>query len=247
MPSQLGLVVAPSVLPPGTSRLTYVRGAVGSPVAISVAVFAGCIGLGYAGAIGAVLAVLAVLVAGAHAASYRVVRRYVDRHDRTRAKARREARRLKLLHPTGSTRQQHYNELRVLVEDIERLDETEAARFELQDLLDHFVRLAVDHQRCLESLRLAGANTPLSPALADGELARSKRRRDLIQRRIRHRDECVGRMEKFSEELDNIDELIRLVAQRTACPALDADLEREVDRRLWEIEEVEAAFHQLSA
>jgi hypothetical protein len=246
MPSQLGLVVTPPALSPGTSRLTYVRGTVASPVSISVAVFAGCIGLGYAGAIGAVLAVLAVLLAGTYVASCQVVRRYVDRHDRDRAKAKREARRLKLLHPTGSTRQQHYNELRVLVEDIERLDEGEAARFELQDLLDHFVRLAVDHQRCLDSLRLAGANT-LPTTLPGGELAKSKRRRDLIQRRIRHRDECVCRMEKFSEELDNIDELIRLVAQRTACPALEPDLDREVDRRLWEIDEVDAAFHQLSA
>jgi hypothetical protein len=246
MPSQLGLVVAPSALPPGTSRLTYVRGAVGNPVSVAIAVFAGCISLGYAGTIGAVLAVLAVLVVSAHTASYRVVRGYVDRHERNRAKAKREARRIKQLHPTGSARQQHYGELRVLVDELELRDEAEVARFDLQDLLDHFVRIAVDHQRCLDSLRLAGVNA-LPSALSAGELGKSKRRCDLIQRRIRHRDECVRRMEKLSEELDSIDELIRLVAQRIVCPALDADLEREVDRRLWELDEVDAAFHQLSA
>lgn len=246
MPSQLGLVVAPSALPPGTSRLTYVRGAVGNPVSVAVAVFAGCIGLGYAGTIGAVIAVLAVLVVSAHAAGYRFVRGYVDRHERNRVKARRESRRVKQLHPTGSARQQHYGELRVLVDELELRDEAEVGRFELQDLLDHFVRIAVDHQRCLDSLRLAGANA-LPSALPAGELGKSRRRGDLLQRRIRHRDECVRRMEKLSEELDNIDELIRLVAQRIVCPALDADLEREVDRRLWELDEVDAAFHQLSA
>lgn len=246
MRSQLGLVVAPSMFPAGTSRLTYIRGAVASPICIAVAVFAGCIGLGYAGALGATAALLAVLMAGVNAARYRVVRNYVDQHARARMRAKREARRLKLLHPTGSTRQQHYNELRILVEEIERLDESEAARFELQDLLDHFVRLAVNHHRCMDSLRLAGANA-LPPVTSIGEAARSKRRRELIQRRIRHRDECVRRMEKFSDELENIDELIRLVAQRTACPGIDVDLDRELDRRLWELDEVDAAFHQLSA
>jgi hypothetical protein len=209
-------------------------------------VFAGCIGLGYAGALGATIAVLAVIVAGVNAARYRMVRHYVDQHARARTKAKRESRRLKLLHPTGSTRQQHYNELRVLVEEIERLDESEAARFELQDLLDHFVRLAVNHHRCMDALRLAGASA-LPPVTPIGDATKPKRRRELIQRRIRHRDECVRRMEKFSDELENIDELIRLVAQRTACPTLDADLDRELDRRLWELDEVDAAFHQLSA
>lgn len=246
MRSQLGLVVAPPTLPAGTSRLTYIRGALSSPVCVAIAVFAGCIGLGYAGALGAVAAVLAVLVAGVNAARLRLVRKYVDQHAHARARAKRESRRLKQLHPTGSTRQQHYNELRVLVEEIERLDESEAERFELQDLLDHFVRLAVNHHRCMDSLRLAGANVlPTTAPIA--EATKSRRRRELIQRRIRHRDECVRRMEKFSDELENIDELIRLVAQRTACPTLDVDLDREVDRRLWELDEVDAAFHQLSA
>ena len=44
-----------------------------------------------------------------------------------------------------------------------------------------------------------------------------------------------------------LSELIRLVAQRVACPALDPDLDREIDRRLWELDEVETALKQLSA
>jgi hypothetical protein len=54
-------------------------------------------------------------------------------------------------------------------------------------------------------------------------------------------------MAKLSDELDGIGELIRLVAQRTARPALDVELDREIERRLWELEEVDAAFDQLSA
>lgn len=246
MSSQPGLTVVPSSLPAGTSRFTYIRGSVGSPVCVAVAVFAGCIGLGYAGLLGAVIAVIAVIAAGVNAARCRLVRSYIDSQARAKACARREGRRLKLLEPTGSTRQQHYNELRLLVEEIERLDESEATRFELQDLLDHFVRLAVDHQRCVDSLRLAGANavpstTPIS------ETTKSKRCREIIARRMHHRDACMHRMESLADELQCIDELVRLTAQRTACPPLDSDLDRELDRRLWELDEVDAALHQLSA
>jgi hypothetical protein len=245
MPSQPGLVVSPN-LPAGTSRLGYVRGSVANPVCVAVAVFAGCIGLGYAGLLAAVLAVLAVLVIGVHAARYRLVRSYVDSQARARESARRECRRLKLLEPTGATRQQHYQELRVLVEEIERLDDPEATRFELQDLLDHFVGLAVNHQRCVDSLRLSGANAlPATPPI--GEAAKSKRCREIIQRRIRHRDDCVQRMERIADELECIDEMVRLIAQRTAGPLADGDLDRELDRRLWELDEVDAALHQLSA
>jgi len=211
-----------------------------------VAVFAGCIGLGYAGLLGAVIAVIAVIVAGANAARCRTVRRYIDSQTRAKASTRREGRRLKLLEPTGSTRQQHYNELRLLVEEIERVDESEATRFELQDLLDHFVRLAVDHQRCAESLRLAGTNT-LPSTTPIGETTKSRRCREIIQRRIHHRDACMRRMESLADELQCIDELVRLTAQRTACPSFDSDLDRELDRRLWELDEVDAALHQLSA
>ena len=57
---QHGLVVAPP--PPalsaqGPHALTYVRGAVASPVCIALSVFAACLGLGYAGLLGAIVPV----------------------------------------------------------------------------------------------------------------------------------------------------------------------------------------------
>ena len=54
-------------------------------------------------------------------------------------------------------------------------------------------------------------------------------------------------MEKLADELEATDELVRLVAQRVACPEIDGELDRELDRRLWELDEVDAALHQLSA
>jgi hypothetical protein len=208
--------------------------------------FAGCIGLGCAGVIGAMTAILVVIGLGVNASRYRRVRKYVDEQVRARSRARRECLRIKQLRPTGGTRQQHYSELRQLVEEVERLDEAEAARFELQDLLDHFVRVAVSHQRCVDALRMAGANG-LPPSTPITDPPRSSRRREIVQRRIRHRDECLRRMEKLVDELEGIDQLVRLVVQRTACSRMDGDLDRELDRRLWELDEVDAALRQLSA
>jgi len=246
--SQNGLVLAPP--PPAltvrNTNLTYVRGAVGSPICVAVAVFAACVGLGYAGLIGAMLALMVVAGLGASSTRYAFVRRHLDRQAEIRDRCRREAGRLKQLRPAGPVRQQQYIELRELVEEIERTDSGEARRFELQDLLDHFVRLSISHQRCLEALRLAGSHDlPQSFPICDA--TRSKRRREIMARRLRHREECLRRVERIADELEAIDELVRLVAQRVACPALDPELEREIERRLWELDEVDAALNQLSA
>jgi hypothetical protein len=214
-------------------------------VCLSIAVFCGCIGLGYAGVLGAAIAIACVLGSGVHAARYPRVRAYIDAQARQRARTRRERRRLKLLRPIGATRLEQYNELRALVEEIERLDEPEAVRFELQDLLDHYIKLAVDYRRCGDALQLAGGAVALPTSIT--ETTRSRRRRDILQRRIRHRESCTRWMEKLSDELSATDELIRLIAQRVASPVIDDDLDRELDRRLWELDEVDAALHQLSA
>lgn len=247
--ASLGLVVALPVpaKPLALSRLGYMKESAGSPVCLAIAMFAGCLGLGAFGVIGAFAAVGTVLALGVCAARYPQVRKHIDEQEIVRAKAKREYQRLKQLRPTGMMRIQHYNELRTLVDEIERLDPVEAARFELADLLDHYVRLAVNHQRCSDALRLAGTR-PLPAIAPTNELTtRSRRRREIMQRRMLHRDECVKTMERLVDELEGIDELIRLVAQRTAGPHLDVELDREIDRRLWEIDEVDAALHQLSA
>jgi hypothetical protein len=244
MRTQPHLVVVPSKPAVIGARFDYVRGAVASPVCVAVTLFAACLGVGYAGMIGAIIATAVVFVLGALASRYRRVRAYLDEQARIQVRTRRHCWRLRQFRRTSPARMRHYEELRVMVEEIERIDETEAARFELQDLLDHFAKLALSHQRCVDALRLSGADALPAPL---PETARTSRRGDIMQRRIRHRDECVRRMAQITDEIEGIDQLIRLVAQRTACPVLEMEPDREIDRRLWELDEVDAAMHQLSA
>lgn len=229
-----------------STSLRYMGGAIASPVCVATAVFAACAGLGFAGMYGAVLALLAVIGIAAISSRSGGVRHHLEAQATLRERCRREAHRLKQLRPTGPVRQQQYIELRDLVEQVERTDAAEASRFELQDLLDHFVRLSLHHQRCLEAVRLAGSHD-LSHTLSINEAARSKRRREILARRMRHREECLERVDRLADEIDAADELVRLVAQRVACPTIEPDLEREIERRLWELDEVEAALRQLSA
>src|SRR3569623_327253 len=138
------------------TALTYVRGALFNPVSLSVLAFAVCVGVGYAGMIGALIAMATFIALGSSATRYRYVRHQLDKQFEYRVKQKREADRMKLLKPAGPVRQQQYADLRDLVGEIERTDPSEAQRFELQELLAHFVSLAVSHQKCLDSLRLAG-------------------------------------------------------------------------------------------
>jgi hypothetical protein len=242
--SDLSLV---ELSPQAQTALTYVRGALINPVSLSVMAFAICVGVGYAGVLGALIAMIAFVAVGTTATRYRYVRKQLDRQFEYRVRQKREADRMKLLKPTGPVRQQQYCDLRDLVTEIERVDHKEAERFELQPLLDHFVTLAVNHQKCLDSLRLAGSSDLPRCMPLPGEHQRSVRRREIMARRMRHRDECVRRIERLADELEAVDEMVRLVAQRTACPHLDGELDRELERRLWELDEVDAAMSQLSA
>lgn len=77
----------------------------------------------------------------------------------------------------------------------------------------------------------------------------TKRRRDIAARRLRHRAETTARLGGIADEIDSADDLIRLVAQRAACANLDAvfDGEGEIDRRLAEFDDVDAALVQVFA
>jgi hypothetical protein len=230
-----------------SSSLVYAGGAIVSPVSVATLVFAACVGLGFAGVAGSIVAMAAVIGLAATASRAGAIRRHLDAQAALRARYRREAQRLKQLRPTGPVRQQQYVELRDLVEQVERSDPGDAARFELQDLLDHFVRLSLAHQRCLEALRMSSSHDLPAAISTVDSAGRSKRRREIIARRIRHREECLARIDRLADEIEAADELIRLLAQRAACPTLDTDLDREIDRRLWELDEVDAAIRQLSA
>jgi hypothetical protein len=232
--------------PPSRTALTYATGAIASPICVALAVFSACVALGCAGFLGAIVAMTVVVATAAGLARYDFVRRHLDHQVELRERARRESQRLRLLRPAGPVRQQQYIELRALVDTIEHTDKAEARRYELQELLDHFVRLTSTQQRCMEALRLAGSQD-LPHAIPITDASRSRRRREIMQRRMRHRDECLARIDRITDELEALDELVRLVAQRVACPPTEADLDREVERRLWELDEVDDALRQLSA
>lgn len=246
MPPSLAIVTTPPpALTKRHSSLSYIRGAVASPVCVALSIFAACVGLGYAGVIGSVLAMLAIIGIGITSTRFQFVRDHLDRQSENHVRSLREGSRMRSLRPSGPVRQTQYVELRALVEELEKSSPEDAARYELQDLLDHFVRLSVAHQKCIDALRLAGAGD-LSAIPITGS-RRSKRRREIQTRRAKHREECIARIERITDELEATDELIRLIAQRAACPTLETDLDRELDRRLWEIDEVDAAMQQLSA
>lgn len=216
-----------------------------SPICISATVFVSCIGAGLLGAVGALGAFVAMAILIAASTRYGVVRRHLDQEAAARLRCAREARRVRLLRPGGPVRLHQYFELRGLVEETEKRDAAEATRFELQELLEQFASLASNHHRCLDALRLAGSHElpftiPIDPA-------RSKRRRDIQARRQRHRDACLTRIARIADELEAVDELIRLVAQRVACPIEDLEMDSEIDRRLSELDEIDDALKRLSA
>lgn len=254
MSSSLVTTDAFALVPAPHSALAYAGATLVNPLSLAVMAFAICVGVGYAGVAGAIAMFLVISGSAMFASCSGHVRRALDAHFEYRARAKRESERQRMLKPTGPVRQQQYIELRDLVAEIERIDPGEAKRFELQDLLDQFIALASKHQRCLDSLRLAGGSDlphalpevtcPGTTSLTRG---RSTRRREILARRIRHRDECFRRIEQLVDELDAIDELIRLVAQRSACPSVESDIGRDIERRLWELDEVDHAIDQLSA
>lgn len=244
-PSLALVTTPPPALTKRHSGLSYIRGAVASPVCVALSIFAACVGLGYAGFVGSVIAMFAIFAAGVASTHFQFVRDHLDRQSENHVRSLREGARIGALRASGPVRRTQYIELRALVEDLEKTSPEDAARYELQDLLEHFVRLAVAHQKCIDALRLAGAGD-LSPIPITGS-RRSKRRREIQTRRARHRDECISRIERITDEIEATDELIRLIAQRAACPTLENDLDRELDRRLWELDEVDAAMQQLSA
>jgi hypothetical protein len=140
-------------------------------------------------------------------------------------------------------------ELTALVDGIESDRDGAITQYELDDLLDHYVALAIAHERCLGALRATdriGLARSLSqlPARDHGDASRC--RRALIERRIACWDRCQVRAQQLEDELAALVDLVRLMAQRAACP--DEDLELgSIERRLAEIDVEDAAIAQLEA
>jgi len=223
---------------------TSTRHVVLHPVSLAVLLLAICAAASIAGVLGAVLTLPVVAVAGAGLASLGPVQRAAVRYRTVRARGTRERERLARLLPAGPVRQHEYRELRGIVNQIEHTDPDDARRYELEQLLDDFVQIASIHERYQ---RVVLNSATVSEAWPNGNPHQSVRARELVSRRIRHRQDCQQRCEHLADQLEVIDQLVRLVAQRAACPPLDDDLDTEIDRRLSELGEVDAALAQLSA
>jgi len=242
------VLASPVALVTSRQRSHYRRTALTSSVAIVASLSIG-VGVGVISLLCAILAACALVGFWFAATRSRLMRRCLDRHATWRCRARREQARQRAVCPAAPARRQQYNELRSLVEEIEREDPVEALRLELQELLHHFVHLSASHQRCLNSFEVSGnqpSTTPLSErAPANG--APAKHRREIAARRLQHREACTTRLQSIADDLDGVDKIIRLVAERVACANLTPSIDVEIGKRLTELDEVDEALRQLSA
>lgn len=133
-------------------------------------------------------------------------------------------------------------ELTMLADEIERLDPQLAHRFELEDLLDRHVALSLAHDRCLRAMRMADRDYLVRMR---NDLGARRRRADMFDRRIRYWDQCKAQADQCADELATLADLVRLLAQKAACPEvlIDDDI---LARRLWELDEEESALRLLS-
>jgi hypothetical protein len=238
-PQPTALAIVPACRAP-----TYVRHALVNPITISAAVLACCSGSAVGSALLGLLGVVGIAGAGVGLSFLPPMRRALQRYMALRAREARERARMERLRPAGPLRQAQYAELRELVEEIDRTDPAEARRFELQDLLDELIRLAVAHAGYQRVLSGVGSMPGELPVFGP---KRSGRAGEILAKRIQHRDECKRRLEQLADLIEAIDQLIRLVAQRVSCPPIEDGVDHEIERRLWELEQVDTAFEQLSA
>ncbi|HEU5058513.1 MAG TPA: hypothetical protein VFU21_18400 [Kofleriaceae bacterium] len=201
---------------------------------------------------GAIAAALAVVAAGAvlmAVSPLPAIRRLVA--PVLARKARRDRHELleRQLERAGSSRRSELDELTALVEEVAERDPDECERLELEELVDLYVEMAI----LAESYRNAARRSTGLAGDGDAYLfqrtpaAGARLRRDLVRRRIAHRDECNRKVAELEAELDAVVEFVRLVAQRAACPAGREPLEPQLERRVWELDARDTAMRQLAA
>ncbi|HEY4056818.1 MAG TPA: hypothetical protein VGM39_09420, partial [Kofleriaceae bacterium] len=156
MPATLALVTKAPVAIARQSPLLYLRDAATSPPFVAIAILATTLGFWIVGALGWAVALAVVVGGGMSSLRSTRVQRHLDRRATLRVRAHREDERMKTLRPAGPIRTHQYEGLRDLVEELERDHPNDALRYELQDLLSHFVRLSAMHQQCIDALRVAG-------------------------------------------------------------------------------------------
>lgn len=217
----------------------------------TMALFLGiCLGIWIGGPLGLLIGLLGGLGLVAGSARAPAVRRLLDCYRDARERRHRDAERDRRLLMAGPLRRAEFAELSRVVEEVEDSNPAQAARLELQDLLDYYVALAIAHQRMVEAVQRADRAPLWESGVARGRTeagGTSRQRQEILARRVRHRDECRTRAAQLADELDGIAEFLHLVREMTTCPVLEPSPSRELERRMWELEAQETALRQLDA
>jgi hypothetical protein len=174
------------------------------------------------------------------------VRKALAQHARWRARQARRDTRDRALPPTSCGRGTLV-ELTNLVDEIEHRDPELAQRFELEALLDRHVALTIAYESALRATRMADRTTlEYMRDTYREDPGANPRRLDLYERRLRCLTQCEATAERLADELAMLADLIRLVAQRVACPE-DLIADDTIARQLSELDDDDAACRQLAA
>ena len=211
--------------------LTYMREAVVNPVSLSVVAFGTCIGAGMGGLVGAIIGATGTVLMGAATGLTGPVRRAIDSVRRERAKKKWVEVHRNRLKETGPVRTQQYLDLREIADRIAEHDPS----FDVESLLDLFVDLSVEKQRCLDALRLCNGGDGGSSVM------KSVMYREIYAQKNRLRDDLIDRMSSVEGQLEEIESLLRVVVVRVVMPAKVEDAEQRVAEML----EAEKALSEL--
>jgi len=162
--------------------------------------------------------VLLVVGGFAHEAARGNLRRHLATYSAWRERTLRRSVRTEALLSAGCFLEPLY-ELERLVARIEHDDPALARHLDLETLLDRHVVVAVAYHRALRALAVSDRGQLVH--IRDAQRSDPEHdplRLELCERRLRSHDEVAARAQALADELAIISDLIRLVAQRAACP-----------------------------
>lgn len=140
-------------------------------------------------------------------------------------------------------------ELTYLVDEAARRDPSLVERHELETLLDRHVALTIAHDQAQRAAAMSdrGQLERVVEATRTDPRA-SGRRLEMCERRLRFQHQCEATARALADELADIADLVRMVAQRAACPELaPLDAEAEVvDRQVAQLDADDAARQALA-
>jgi hypothetical protein len=218
----------------------YVRGALFHPMSVPIVSTALYFAVCYAGVLAAVLTAVSAIAIAAVATRSAFVRAQLDHWAAGQRQRQRDRVRMRRVEVCGPARAHQYRELSDLAEEIEAVDANAPSRYDLEGLLEQFVETGRAHHRCVESLRFA-------PAGDAPFVERSRMRSDIQARRVRRREDTTKRIAELSDELAAIDEMLHLIAHSVHTSGGATDVRAELDRRMWELDEVDNAMAEITA